>query len=236
MKLFLTISFVLVLLVLLVLSTNLFAQEVSRELKFRQVAELNAQIRVLEDEFLLPSPQDSRLAKAEGFEAVRLMPRENFDGKILIQGGGSYFSFTTGSHDYQKIAQIGLEQNSLKVGFAGADYGFLFDLGEVPLSSVSREAPMVAFLISYRPPTNLSELRKEQSKAHKYETESGTLRSYVKAVVGHTYVLRAITFDSADALVALSIIRKDTDGSLICFWRKLETFEKPVLIRDKVEN
>ena len=230
MKLILTVAFS------LFLTATVVTQEISREQKFRQIAEMNAQIRGLEDEFLLPSPLDSRQAAADGFEAVRLMPRENFDGKMLIQGGGSYFSFTTGSHDYQKTAQIGLEGNNLKVGFAGADYGFLSDLGEVTLSSVSRETQLVAFLVNYRPPSNLSEIRAEQSRAHRYETDAGIFSSYVKAVIGHTYVLRAISFDRADTLVALAIVRKDADGSLIIFWRTIQNFDKPKLVRDKVES
>lgn len=230
MKVFLSIIFP------LILSASFFAQEVSREQKFRQIAELNAQIRAFEDEFLLPAAHDSRQAKAEGFEAIRLMPRENFDRKMIIQGGGSYFSFTTGSHDYQKIAQIGLEQNDLKVGFAGADYGFIADMGKTSLSAVNRETSVVAFLMNYKPPTNLSEIRKEQSKAYKYETEFGTLSTRAKAVVGHTYVLRAISFDRADILIAFTVVRKDSDGSLILFSRTLANFEKPVLVRDKPEN
>ncbi len=230
MKLILTILFS------LFLSANVVTQEVSRDQKFRQIADLNAQIRVLEDEFLLPSALDTRQAASEGLEAIRLMPRENFDRKMIIQGGGSYFSFTTGSHDYQKIAQIGLEQNSLSVGFAGADYGFIADLGTLSPSALSLETPEVAFLLNYQPPANLSEVRKEQAKAYKYETEFGILSSRAKAIVGHTYVLRAITFDQADKLVALSIVRKDTDGSLIIFWRTLQNFDKPTLTRDKSEN
>lgn len=231
MKLFLTVVFS------LVLSLTFFGQDVSREQKFQQIKELNVQINKLAQELLQPEQADVRNAESQGLKVFRLMPRETFSRPITVpQEGGSYYSFTTGSHDYQKIAQIGLEQNNLKVGFAGADYGFLFDLGEISLDSVNDETPMVAFLRSYRPPKNLSDVRKEQSRTYKYETEQGTLKSYLKAVVGHTYLLRAITFDQADILVALSIIRKDADGSLICFWRKLETFEKPVFIRDKVEN
>jgi hypothetical protein len=45
--------------------------------------------------------------------------------------------------------------------------------------------------------------------------------------------LRAISFDDADILVAFRIHRKDTDGSLIIFWKLLETFEIPHLKRNE---
>jgi hypothetical protein len=95
------------------------AQKSIREEKLQKIDELNSQIKALENEVLLPSEKDLKMARKENVNIFRLMPREKYDRKLTVQGGGSYYSFTTGSHDYQKIAQIGLEQNSLKVGFAG---------------------------------------------------------------------------------------------------------------------
>ncbi|HMU34732.1 MAG TPA: hypothetical protein PKC89_12810 [Pyrinomonadaceae bacterium] len=212
------------------------AQSVTREQKLKQITDLIAQIRAIEVQLLAPSPQDLSQAKAEGFEVFRLMPRETFGRVLLHQGGGAFYSFTSSSNDYQKGAQIEFQQNHLSVGFGGADYGFLFDLGSIPLNYVDREIPVVAFLVSYRAPKKISEVRKEQRKAFNYETDAGTLNDRIPAIVGHTYILRSINFDRADILVALKIIRKDTDGSLICFWQKIETFETPIIIRDKSED
>lgn len=212
------------------------AQSVTREQKLKQILELRSQLQTLEAEFLAPSPQDLSQAKGQGFEAIRLMPRETFFRKLSIESSASFASFSYDSRGLKMTEDLALDRDELSVGFAGANYGFLFDLGSIPLSSVNREMPVVAFLASYRPPTKLSEVRKEQSKSRNYETDAGTLKRRVPAVVGHTYVLRSITFDSADILVAFSIFRKDTDGSLICFWQKIETFEKPIIIRDKSED
>ena len=232
MKIFLLIASV------LILSTHLFGQSLTREQKFQRISELNAQIRALEAEFLAPSPFDIEQARVNGCEVFRLMPRTDFYDKLVTRGTGAFYSFTARSHDPQRGAgaQIQFSSDNLSVGFGGADYGFLFDLGDITLGSINGEMPIVAFLNSYRPPKKLSEIRKEQSKAFNYATEAGTLKDHVPALVGHTYVLRAISFDREDVLVALSIFRKDTDGSLIFFWRKIETFEKPIIDRDKVEN
>ena len=209
-----------------------FGQEMTREQKLRKINELNAQINLLELDVLLPDVKDTARARKEGFGVFRIMPREKYDRKLTIQGGGSYYSFTTKSHDYQKTAQIGLEQNNLKVGFAGADYGFIADLGEIALADVTGDTAEANFLINYKPPTNEPEVRIEQRRTHKYETNGILYKSYLPAVVGHSYVLRAISFEEADVLVALKIYRKDADGSLIVFWKLLENFEKPLLVRN----
>ncbi len=218
------------------LASIINAQDLSREQKLQKILDLNNQIRILEKDFLLPDAKDLEKAQKENFNVVKLNPREKYDRKLLIQGGASYYSFTKNSHNYQDIAQIGLEQNNLKVGFAGADYGFITDLGEIPLAEVSKEILDVSFLANYKPPFNISEIRIEQRKAHNYEANGIIYKSRMPAVVGHTYVLRAITFDRADVLVALKVHRKDADGSLIIFWKIIEVFEVPTIRRDIEEN
>jgi len=220
----------------LFLASIINAQDLSREQKLQKILDLNNQIRILEKDFLLPDAKDLEKAQKENFNVVRINPREKYDRKLLIQGGGSYYSFTKNSHNYQDIAQIGLEQNNLKVGFAGADYGFIADLGETPLAEVSKEILDVSFLAKYKPPLNISEIRIEQRKAHNYEAYGVIYKSRLPAVIGHTYVLRAITFDRADVLIALKVHRKDADGSLIIFWKIIEVFEVPTIRHDIEEN
>ena len=213
-------------------SSIVFGQELNREQKLQKIEELNSQIKVLENDILLPSDKDLRQAEKEGFEVFRIMPRERYDHKFTTEGGGAYYSFTTKSHDYQKISQISLEQNYLSTGFAGADYGLIADLGSVPLSSVSQTTGEVSFLYNYKPPTKEAEVRLEQRKAYNYETETATYRSRVLYSIGHSYALRTIDFERADVLVAFKVHRKDSDGSLIIFWKMLENFEKPTFERN----
>ncbi|MGC2237504.1 MAG: hypothetical protein WA584_15175 [Pyrinomonadaceae bacterium] len=208
-----------------------FGQELTREQKLQKIDELNNQIKLLEESFIQPDEKDLKQAQKENFSVFRILPREKYDHKFTIQGGGSYYSFTTKSHDYQKIAQIGLEQNNLKVGFAGADYGFLADLGEISLTDIDKETAEVNFLVNYKPPTSLPDVRVEQLKVRNYEVNGLSFKQSFPAVVAHTYILRAISFDDADVLVAFKIYRKDTDGSLIIFWKLIENFEKPILAR-----
>lgn len=231
MKLILTVVF------LFAFATFSFAQDVSREQKFQRIKELNAQINELAQELLQPEQTDVKNADIEALKVFRLMPRETFSRPIAVpQGGGSYYSFTTGSNDYQKIAQIGLEQNSLKTGFAGADHGFMADLGEIPLSKVTSETAELAFLLKYRAATNIVEARVEQRKAGNHKVDGLHFKNYLPAVLGHTYVLRNINYGNADIVVAFKIERKDTDGSLIIFWKQMGDFGKPTLDPNIKEN
>ncbi|HSK72653.1 MAG TPA: hypothetical protein VK892_13205, partial [Pyrinomonadaceae bacterium] len=82
----------------LLICSFIYSQEMPREQKLQKIDELNNQIKSLETDFLLPDATDLTRAKEEGFSVFRIMPRERFDGKFTIQGGGSYYSFTNKTH------------------------------------------------------------------------------------------------------------------------------------------
>jgi hypothetical protein len=50
--------------------------------------------------------------------------------------------------------------------------------------------------------------------------------------IGATYLLRSITFEEADVLVAFRVVREDADGSLIIAWKMLEKYPTPKLARN----
>src|SRR5204863_2690598 len=49
-----------------------------------------------------------------------------------------------------------------QVGFAGADFGLLANIGDVPLETVSRTDAKVAFMLNYKPPRMEPRARCEQ--------------------------------------------------------------------------
>jgi len=140
-------------------------------------------------------------------------------------------------HYYGYGSDIELQSEKFTVGFAGLHYGFLYDLGDMSLANVSIDTPAAVFLNSYQPPTGYAKIRKEQSKAFNatgpYQANGFDYHRTVPAVVGHTYLLRSIDFRRSDVLVALQVYRKDTDGSLIVFWKKLKTFDAPPVEREE---
>lgn len=152
-------SFTALLLFLIVAAT--FAQDASREQKMEQINDRNAQIDKLVQDLLMPASGDIKEAESSGLGVFRLNPRETYGRITVPQEGGSFYSFTTGSHDYQRIAQILLERNRLSTGFAGANYGLMADLGDIPLSDVSENVKEVNFLLRYKAPTNILDARTE---------------------------------------------------------------------------
>lgn len=186
---------------------------------------------------LSPSAAYAAEAKRLGFEVFKILPRGMFDeekNEMALRGGGAYFSFATKSHDYNEIPQLVLQKNDLSVGFYGANYGFLADLGETPLADISPESKAVDFLFNYKPKQSEAEAREEYRKIGKgLEIDGVQYRQNRPAIVGHTYLLRAISYGEADTLVAFQIHRRETDKSLIIFWKALESFEKPLLAENE---
>ena len=187
----------------------------------------------LEQSILQPDKEDLIAAEKENAKVFRILPREKYDkGFFAVRGGGAFYSFIKESHSYDDTPQLGLEQNRLKVGFYGASYGFLTDLGTVDLAKIDAKNKSVYFLANYRPPLELPKARIEQNKARGFDHEGVYYKDRLPAIVGNVYVLRAVSYDEADTLVALKIHRRDTDGSLIIFWKLLENYEKPLLARN----
>ena len=235
--------FVLLLLALLSLLTTSIssAQTKSRQEILTEISTKRTELSNLEKQFLAPTEQDrsdfAELLNQPNSGLIRLLPREVFDNQsnksLTLRGGGAYYSFTRLTHEYGYGSDIELQQGQLSVGFAGYDYGMLARLGNVPLNEVSLENPVVALLERYKPPSAESEVRAEQRRFMTGATVEGVvLKEHIAADAGLTYVLRSISHDRSDVLVALQVVRTDTDGSVIIAWKMLEKFPAPQLVRN----
>ncbi|HXM34056.1 MAG TPA: hypothetical protein VN920_02630 [Pyrinomonadaceae bacterium] len=203
--------------------------------------------RALSKGLLAPSPSD-RTALA-GFlrmpntGLIRLLPREVCDSQIYhtkspvnIPGGGAYYSFAHLTHFYGYGSDIELDHNRLSVGFAGADYGMLTILGDVPLEEISKRDPRAQFISSYKPPTPERQARAE---AQRFRSRGGVTidgsnyQMSLPLVENSTYLLRSIAYDHSDVLVAFRVFRKDKDGSAIIAWKLLKRYPTPELKQGK---
>ncbi len=168
---------------------------------------------------------------------IRLLPRENtYSDEVRkdfnIRGGGAYYSFATLTHEYNYGSDIELQQDNLSVGFAGADYGLMRRLGDVPLETVTNEDSQVYFMATYNPPGAEEEARSEYRKFRKGLTIDGAFyRAMLPVEVPGTYLLRSIVYDKTDVHVAFRVIRKDEDGSVTIAWKLLKKYPAPILIR-----
>ena len=165
---------------------------------------------------------------------IRLLPREVYDKDttLTIRGGGAYYSFTRKTHAYGYGSDISLEQGFLRVAFAGADYGMLVKLGDVPLEGVNAELPTVRFLSAYTAVTDEPQARLEQRRFGSGTKIDGIFYSErERAQINTTYLVRSINYSESDVLVAFRVLRKDSDGSLIIAWRMLREFPVTDLAR-----
>jgi len=219
-----------------IVSVNTFAQSESRDDVIKQIEAKRAELSVLEKKILVPSEEDrttyAEFLKQPDTGLIRLMPREVYDNVLAVRGGGSYYSFSNLTHEYGRGSEIGLEQGFLKVGFAGANYGMLINLGDIPLEQVNAEVPGVGFLTAYSAVKEEPQARIESRRFSEGTTIDGVpFINRQRAQVNTTYVVRSIEYSGPDVLVAFRVLRKDRDGSLIILWKLLKSYPITDLVR-----
>src|ERR1044072_386582 len=107
----------------LLLAPSVLAQADARAQAAAEIESLRAQIKAKETLLLSPSKEDRKehalfLAQPDT-GLVRLLPREKWDGKLSMRGGGAYYSFSRRTHEYGSGSDIQLQRDNLSVGFAG---------------------------------------------------------------------------------------------------------------------
>ena len=221
-----------------VASIRVLAQSGSRDDVLKQIEAKRAELAALETKFFAPSEEDAatyaEFLQQPDTGLIRLLPRETYDNKSLTtRGGGAYYSFTRRTHEYGSGTQIGLEQDTFGVTFAGADYGMLARLGDVPLNAISLENPAAKLLASYEPAVEEPLARSEYMRfANGVKVEATLYKTHQPVIVNSSYVLRGIHYSDSDVLVAFRVVRKDMDDSVIILWKLLKKYPKPVLARN----
>jgi hypothetical protein len=221
-------------LLLAVLPGNAPAQTAGRRETARKIESLREEIKLLEAELLAP-PRADREKFAEFLAQpdtglIRLLPREKWDYKLSIRGGGAYYYFAGRTHEYGRGSDISLEQGMFGVGFAGADFGFITQLGDTLLEQVTGEAEAVRFLSTFAAPTAEPKAREQHRRSGAgFQVGELTYKSRLPALAGSTYLLRSINYGSSDVLVAFRVVRQDEDGSMVLLWKTLHKFSKPQL-------
>ena len=199
-----------------------------------KIESLRDQLKMKEAKFLAPSAEDlaaySEFLKQPDTGMARLLPREKYYQSLLIRGGGAYYSFAKLTNEYGYGSDIELQQGKLQVGFAGADFGFLTSLGDVPIDAVIADQMGVRFLLSFSTPSLEPGARAEQRRASEgFLADGFAYRNSLGASLNTTYALRSINYRISDVLVAFRVTRQDTDGSLILVWKVLRKFPVPQL-------
>lgn len=216
--------------------TDAFAQSGDRETLEGEIRASLAELKEAELQFLAPSAKDQRknaaLLSQPDTGLIRLLPRETFQDKLTINGGGAYYSFARLTHDYGFGSDIELQLREFSVGFAGADFGFMTRLGKKSLDGVILDDPAAQFLTSFVPPTIEAEARQQyQRSGFGFEVNGFAYKSRQPVKTKNTYLLRSISYGRSDLLVAFRLMREDDDGSVIILWKMLKRFPVPELAR-----
>ncbi len=202
--------------------------------------------RVIKKGLLAPSIDDriafTTFLQDKNTGLIRLLPRQGYDREAFLadkkrnlRGGGAYYSFAHLTHAYGFGSDIALEQGNLSVGFAGADYGMLTNIGDTPLELITLDDVRTQDIAAYRPPRAETEAREEYRRVNSTEglTFDGFLyRKSLPVQENSTYLLRSIAYGRSDVLVAFRLARKDTDGSVIIAWKLLKQYPAPKLKRN----
>lgn len=231
-------GYVFTLFLLLALSPNdALAQTKSRGETARKIESLREEIKLLEAELLAPARADrekfAEFLAERDTGLIRLLPREKWDYKLSIRGGGAYYYFAGRTHEYGYGSDISLEQGMFGVGFAGADFGFITRLGDIPLEQLTTEAESTGFLSTFVAPTAEPKAREQKRRSGTgFQLGEVTYKSRLPALANSTYLLRSINYGSSDVLVAFRVVRVDEDGSMVLLWKTLHKFPKPQLERE----
>lgn len=195
--------------------------------------------RVLTKGLLAPSADDrfehEAFLKQPDTGLIKLLPREIFDWRtyhtekrLAIRGGGAYYSFFNLTHEYGYGSDLELDHNMFLVGFAGADFGMMVNLGDVPLSDVSAKDSRAAFLATYRPPLYEPEARCEFKRFREgVVVDEKLYKRSLPVRVNSTYLLRSINYGRSDVLIGFRVARQEPDGSVIIAWKKLKEWRRP---------
>ena len=200
------------------------------------------------DDLLQPPKEVSErfgdLLTSQRSGVIRLLSQAELNStleQLGYSGGGSHYSFTRRTHEYGHGSDISIEQGRFTTGFAGADFGYIVNLGEIPVRRVldspsetppSWLAPELRdaweYVWSYRPPTDIKEIREAQKNAKGLKVGNSVLSEEASAAEGHSYLLRSIAIQEADILVAMHVASVTPDGEYMVVWRVLKTFPTPI--------
>lgn len=228
-------------LTLIVASLTATAQTQTREELLKEIHTKRAELVALEDKFLEPSDADREANATVLAEPdtgiIRLLPRDKFDSAaykdrakktLTMNGGGAYYSFVLSTHEYGRGSDISLDNGKLGVGFAGYDHGLMLNLGDISLHQLNLDHPAVRAVLEYKPATKELEIRRQQRALWQGVDLNGyVFKDGAPAKASNSYLVRSVSYDSSDIVVAFRITREDADGSLIVLFKVLKKFPIP---------
>ena len=236
-----SLAFFIVLVLVPSFETAAQAQSGDRAALEGEIRALLDDLKATEQQFLEPTAKDKR-KNAEFLSQpdtglIRLLPRETFQNKLTIQGGGAYYSFARLTHEYGYGSDIELQQGQFSVGFAGADFGFITRLGKTGIEDITLNHAAAQFLATFTAPSAIADARVQQQRSSTgFEVNGFAYKSYLPMKLKNTYLVRSISYRYSDVLVAFRVVSQDADGSVVIVWKILKRFPVPDLATAQISS
>lgn len=225
-----------ILFLLFIFSITICAQDKSRPQQIEELKKLTSQLEQIQNQIkqieeqrdeialqlLRATEKDREEAERIGAKAVRLFPDGIMDNLFYApdEVGFSLYSFTEIS-DYYFAPRIEYKKGLLEFVKEEGNLGFIANIGGIPLETIDEQSREVIALAKYKPPSDFKDAKSD------YVSNNLTFRNSVSVEVGMTYLARVLRYGEGDAIFALKVHRKDTDGSIILFIKVIKTFEPP---------
>jgi hypothetical protein len=149
--------------------------------------------------------------------------------KVVLPGGGAFYSFTKSDHSPWR-ADLNLKDGNLEVAFGLNVLGALTNLGDVPIDSLTINSPGVTTLATYVPPSESKQAESEYQRFKSGFMLAGyPFQTQLPVHENTTYALRSIAYGRSDLLVAVRVVKLDSDGSVLFLWKRIDKFSTPKL-------
>jgi hypothetical protein len=186
---------------------------------------------------------DYRIAKLLNLECAkgadsRYIVRADSACNNTIPGYGTHFSFRTGIHSIERLADIKI-RDGLFIASSDFTQGVLVSLGSLDLKMVDLEREGVKFLARFVPAAETSEAQKQTEQINRGFRNGGYVYSGSAEIKeNQTYVLRSIAYrfnndatgdKRRDIIVAFTVLRQDDGGNVTFIWKELQDKPSPKL-------
>jgi hypothetical protein len=102
-----------------------------------------------------------------------------------------------------------MEENNFQLVQSGLDYGFIVDVGDIPLAQLDQQlvtiaAPTREFLLNYQPPRQLAALQEDRRRfitgKNQNWQQTQVFLAHAPAEINRTYIVRSLQFQLPPAL------------------------------------
>ncbi len=223
-------------LLLITFTVAAVAPQINRLVMEKEIATLQKQLREKERNFLEPSAQDKApytLFLAQPDTGIfRLLSRDGSEEKLLtVYGNGAYYSFARMTNEYGRGNDISLNTGRIQMSNGNNSLGLISLLGDIPLETVTIDHPAVEFLKTAMTGKDSPGRQIQRQSQNGFRQGEFTYTKEAVASSNTTYVLRSVDPPGSDLLIAMRVVKRDVDGSVVIVWKKLKTFPAPVIER-----